>query len=418
MKTVFLFLTVSLLLFISCNKEDSDPTSTVQASVPTLSSPANNSTNIPSSPILIWNASSGATGYTIQVSANISFSSFVLNQSAITDTSVQVLALSNNTVYYWRVSATINNTNSDWSTVWTFTTGGGNTVPSPPVLSSPANGATNVSKPATLIWNASIGAASYTLQVSANNFSTYVYDQSGLTVTSVQVGGLNSNTKYYWRVFARNSYGTSTASNTWSFTTAGSGGSSCAGTETVTYGGKTYNTVQIGNQCWLKENLDVGTMINGSAGGFLQTNNGIIEKYCYDNTTSNCDNYGGLYEWPEAMQYATTAGAAGICPTNWHIPTYNEFQTLITATGNNSNSLKAVGQGTGNNSSGFSALLGGYRYNDGGFGGYLGGNAYFWSSTEWGNDFAYSLELRGNGSQVSLISYHKPYGFSIRCLKD
>ncbi|HSL89900.1 MAG TPA: hypothetical protein VK870_11395 [Ignavibacteriaceae bacterium] len=57
----------------------------------------------------------------------------------------------------------------------------------------------------------------------------------------------------------------------------------CPGTPTVTYAGKTYNTVQIGNQCWLKENLDVGNMIIGSLNQF---DNGIIEKYCYNNDSN------------------------------------------------------------------------------------------------------------------------------------
>ena len=88
----------------------------------------------------------------------------------------------------------------------------------------------------------------------------------------------------------------------------------CPGIPTVTYAGKTYNTVQIGSQCWLKENLDVGTMINSTSSGYQQTNNSIIEKYCYDNNPANCETYGGLYEWPEAMQYSTTPGTKGICP--------------------------------------------------------------------------------------------------------
>src|ERR1035438_4575700 len=76
----------------------------------------------------------------------------------------------------------------------------------------------------------------------------------------------------------------------------------CPETPTVTYAGKTYNTVHIGSQCWLKENLDVGTRINGSND---QKNNGIIEKYCYNDDTANCTKYGGLYQWDEVMQYAT-----------------------------------------------------------------------------------------------------------------
>jgi len=80
------------------------------------------------------------------------------------------------------------------------------------------------------------------------------------------------------------------------------------------YEGKTYTTIQIGTQCWLKENLDVGTRIDGSLN---QTNNSptnIIEKYCYGDDPNNCTTYGGLYQWGEAMQYATTEGARGICP--------------------------------------------------------------------------------------------------------
>jgi hypothetical protein len=54
------------------------------------------------------------------------------------------------------------------------------------------------------------------------------------------------------------------------------------GVSKVSYEGKTYNTVLIGDQCWLKENLDVGEMIQGASN---QTNNSIIEKYCYGNNS-------------------------------------------------------------------------------------------------------------------------------------
>src|SRR5665647_680593 len=59
----------------------------------------------------------------------------------------------------------------------------------------------------------------------------------------------------------------------------------CTGISTVTYSGKIYNTIQIGAQCWLKENLDVGTMIHGID---TAKNNGIIEKYCYNDSLANC----------------------------------------------------------------------------------------------------------------------------------
>jgi len=193
----------------------------------------------------------------------------------------------------------------------------------------------------------------------------------------------------------------------------------CPETPTVTYAGKIYNTVQIGNQCWLKENLDVGTRINGSLN---QTNDSTIEKYCYNDSIANCDKYGGLYQWNEAMQYVTTPGTQGICPTGWHIPIPAEFQTLDTVVNRNGNSLKAVGQGSGNgagtNTSGFSALLAGYR-EDNGHIGYLGIWAIFWISAQ--NDPTSALCTGLNNSDSSDFSIGispKAYGYSIRCLKD
>ena len=89
--------------------------------------------------------------------------------------------------------------------------------------------------------------------------------------------------------------------------------------------GKTYTSVQIGTQCWMKENLNVGTRINGSSN---QTNNGVVEKYCFNNLESNCDVYGGLYQWNELMQYVSTQGVKGICPLDWHIPTDQELSLI------------------------------------------------------------------------------------------
>ncbi|NLT52487.1 MAG: hypothetical protein GXX85_16420 [Ignavibacteria bacterium] len=199
------------------------------------------------------------------------------------------------------------------------------------------------------------------------------------------------------------------------------GGSPCPGTPTVEYEGKSYNTIQIGDQCWLKENLDVGTMINSTAGGYLQTDNGTIEKYCHNNDAANCAIYGGLYEWTEAMQYGTTEGSQGICPTGWHIPTYTELQTLISTVGESCNALKAIGQGivsgVGTNTSGFSGLLAGYRSGSSGSFGGLNSFTRFWSSTENGSD-AGRLGLGSDSDSVNFINFTKVYGFSVRCLKD
>lgn len=199
---------------------------------------------------------------------------------------------------------------------------------------------------------------------------------------------------------------------------------------TVTYSGKTYNTIKIGNQTWLKENLDVGTMIQGSK---EQTNNNTIEKYCYDNDANNCATYGGLYQWAEVVQYkngatnttspntAFSGNVQGICPPGWHLPTSAEYETLRAAVSSDGNTLKAIGQGTGDgagtNTSGFSALLTGYCGTTGFFYN-LGGNTDFWSSTEYGSNYAYFMNLGTNGSGIGMNATNKDYGYSVRCVKD
>ena len=184
---------------------------------------------------------------------------------------------------------------------------------------------------------------------------------------------------------------------------------------TVTYSGKVYHKVKIGNQTWLKENLDVGTMIQGTANS---SNNEVIEKYCYGNDTANCNKYGGLYQWSEAMAYDTANGARGICPEGWHIPTKAEFDTLA-VNRNDYNRLIALGQGTedgvGTNSSGFSALFAGYRGTDGSLI-TLGSSTVFWSSTEDRVAYVYGFALWNYSSSTSYDS--KEFGSGIRCTKD
>jgi uncharacterized protein (TIGR02145 family) len=203
----------------------------------------------------------------------------------------------------------------------------------------------------------------------------------------------------------------------------------CPDTPTVSYSGKTYTTVKIGSQCWLKENLDVGTMIQRKQN---QTNNGIIEKYCYNDSTINCDKYGGLYQWAEAVQYlygaadttsptqAFTGNVQGICPTGWHIPTITELGNLSTFNYTN-DAVKAIGQGKGEgtatNKSGFSALLAGYRDNNSGFFN-LGNSAYIWSSLEFDAANAQYMDIFLNNSNFYFNNFDKRYGISVRCLKD
>ncbi|MCE1188715.1 MAG: carboxypeptidase regulatory-like domain-containing protein [Ignavibacteria bacterium] len=297
-------------------------------------------------------------------------------------------------------------------------------IPTVPSLVQPANGATW--QPATLLftWTASTGVGSYTLQVSSNsNFSTLVYNQGGLSGTSQQVSGLANSAVYYWRVRAVNTYGSSAYSEVRNFTTSATGapGYPCPGVATVNYAGKTYHTVLIGSQCWLKENLNVGVKIKASAN---QVNDTIIQKYCYADLDTNCDILGGYYQWNEAMQYVTTPGAQGICPAGWHIPTQAEFETLIEAVGQNSNSLKAIGQGdgeefgAGTDSSGFSGLLNGIRGVQGTFGD-KSLWAYLWSSSNTSVYGPTALSFSFVGSTITIQgAYSKTAGINIRCLKN
>jgi len=195
----------------------------------------------------------------------------------------------------------------------------------------------------------------------------------------------------------------------------------CPGTAAITYHGQTYTTVQIFNQCWFKENLNVGVMINGDTN---MKDNGIIEKYCYDNNERNCDVYGGLYQWDEMMQYDTLSGAQGICPVGWHISTNDEWcQIELVCSGAD---LKETGTShwfspnSASNSTGFTALPGGNRYFNTGNFVMLGEGAGFYTSTEmeppyygvWYRDLYYASSMIGGGN------IWKTHGLSVRCVKD
>ncbi len=189
---------------------------------------------------------------------------------------------------------------------------------------------------------------------------------------------------------------------------------------------QTYNTVQIGDQCWMAENLNIGEMINGSEN---MTDNGVIEKYCYDNDPANCEIYGGLYQWNEIMEYTTTQGVQGICPAGWSIPTDNEWTTLTDHLGGISvagGKMKEVGTihwnppNTGaTNESRFTALPGGSRelyYNnfyD------ITYSSFFWSSTYFNNsNMAWGRNIYYDDNHVFRGISDMIYGYSIRCLQD
>lgn len=194
--------------------------------------------------------------------------------------------------------------------------------------------------------------------------------------------------------------------------------------------GQSYNTVQIGEQCWMAENLNIGNMIQGVND---MANNSVIEKYCYDNNTSNCDTYGGLYQWDEMMQYESQQEVQGICTIGWHLPSDEEWCILsqyIDPTvdcnseywsgidvGNKMKSTAGWISGNGSNVSGFSALPGGIRYMSGSFIG-IGGNAAFWASTFQDIYFAWTRELSSYSVSIYRRNYFDNCGYSVRCIKE
>ncbi len=186
---------------------------------PTLDSPANGTTGVSTNPTLTWNATAGALSYQLQVSADPSFSTFILNEKGITLTSYTVSGLVNNATYYWHVSTTYDNGTSPYSARWSFTTVV--FAPQAPSLVQPPDGAAGVSTSLTLVWEQSTGASSYQVQVSTeSSFSTIVLNRSGITSTSYSVSGLAGNTTYYWRVNAVNEGGSGQWSTVRSLTTS------------------------------------------------------------------------------------------------------------------------------------------------------------------------------------------------------
>lgn len=195
----------------------------------------------------------------------------------------------------------------------------------------------------------------------------------------------------------------------------------CLGFDSINYGGRWYHTVQIGSQCWLKENLNVGRMIKVDE---QQKNNDILEKYCGFGDSNYCKKFGGLYQWDEAMQYSVNrVTVQGICPLGWHIPASNEIDTLIKMVNNNGKVLTALYGGT--NSSGFSIIGGTIRFARASFGGNNIFFGYFWSSKDKNieNAIYFCLQRGGDSGDLSVggirqIIGDKNDGRPIRCLKD
>jgi uncharacterized protein (TIGR02145 family) len=186
--------------------------------------------------------------------------------------------------------------------------------------------------------------------------------------------------------------------------------------------GKVYPTVQIGNQCWMAKNIDIGVML--TAGSF-PSNNSIIEKFCYNNEPDSCLIHGGMYSWDEMMNYTTQEGTQGICPPGWYIPSDDEMKEMERALGMDSlvaelaNQWRGTDQGTQMKIGGISGLdfpLSGLVALSQSFM-FINSNAYFYTSTEsgtnaWRRCLSISSPLVGRYN-----TFPKSYAFSVRCIK-
>jgi len=194
---------------------------------------------------------------------------------------------------------------------------------------------------------------------------------------------------------------------------------------TVTdYDGNVYNTITIGTQSWLVENLKVTHYRNGDAIPNVSTASswGALTTgayCCYNNMTADIAKYGLLYNW-----YAAVDGR-NLAPTGWHVATNAEYSTLISYLGSSAGgALKETGTlswstpNTGaTNSSGFTGLPGGYCSNTGSFSD-IGISGDFWTTTAASTANANALYLYYGNATASQSNYIKGIGLSVRCVMD
>ncbi len=174
----------------------------------------------------------------------------------------------------------------------------------------------------------------YSTSTDPASTGTKISEGSGTGTYSSTVSGLLAGTTYYFVAYATNSMGTAYGGEE-SFATSTSSG------ETVTdIDLNVYQTVQIGDQIWMAENLKTTRYADGSDIPLVE---GSVEwdaltatgkAYCwYDNSTTNRDIYGGLYTWSAAMNGAASSeanpsGVQGVCPDGWHLPSDAEWKEL------------------------------------------------------------------------------------------
>ena len=273
------------------------------------------------------------------------------------------------------------------------------------------------------------------------------------TPLSYNLTGLTANTGYTYRAFVTTADGTIYGEEV-SFTTlidqTTQDAQPCPGNATVTdFDGNVYNTVQIGNQCWMKENMRTTHFANGDSiivnPSTFYTNTAYI--VAPNGNNANVATYGYLYNWVATMHGASSSSSnpslvQGVCPMGWHIPSDAEWDQLndyvssvpeYLCEGYSDFIAKSLGATFGwsisggychignnlsaNNATGFSALPAGCNtigcYNG------FGHNAYYWSATEKDESKAFTSSLQDAGAYLYKGGgSNKNYFISVRCLRD
>jgi uncharacterized protein (TIGR02145 family) len=190
--------------------------------------------------------------------------------------------------------------------------------------------------------------------------------------------------------------------------------------------GNEYESVIIGQQEWMAQNLRVTRYSDGSTLSYIEDNSSWNSLYSpawcwYNNDSTNDSLYGKIYTF-----YAgADTNSKNICPYRWHVPSYQELVTLITYLGENGHyakegaALKSTsgwGEGNGTDNYGFNGLPGGFRNEDGVY--YNDNYRYWWASTEPNYMNAYNYRLDGGDDDLRIYAFVKNMGFSIRCIKE
>ena len=175
----------------------------------------------------------------------------------------------------------------------------------------------------------------------------------------------------------------------------------------------------------MAENLNVGDMVKGYKN---QQDDSKIERYCYDNDTTNCDRYGGLYQWAETMQLPSECNTKscadlikpnhqGICPNGWRLMTAADFEFIVKSNGNKDGvegTRSTFGFG-GYNTTGFSLVGAGARNVEGNFE-QLNKAAYWFYLTEYSDVQVMSSWTSTNNNKIPESHLDKKHGVSVRCM--